>query len=367
MAFLKALAVLLGTVIGVGIFSLPYAASVAGFPTMLFYFAVMFALVAWMHCIFAKILNGTKGYHRLPGLAGEYLGSFWKKLVFFVIAVGMVGSSIAYLIIGGEFLNNLLYPYFGGSVLFYTLIFFFFAAILVFKGIKTIANLELFLSAILLAVLAFISIKAAPFVNSENLTRISFSSAFFPYGIVLFSLWGSNVIPDLKEIVKKKDLNKVIVLGLLISALIYLFFTLIIFGVSGGGTSKDAISGLSATLGSSIVSLGYALGIIACFTSLITLSLSFKKTLWNDFGINKNLAWFIACFLPLFIFFLGIKKFIPVIAFTGAVSLGLESFVLIIIYKNFLKKKFNLKINSAYYLLALILILGAVFEIIKLI
>jgi tyrosine-specific transport protein len=366
MNFIKALAVLLGTIIGVGIFGLPFAASMAGFPVMLFYFLVMAVLVSWMHCIYAKIIIETKAVHRLPGYVGEYLGSFWKHFIFAIIFVGMIGSSIAYIIIGGEFLFNLLVPTFGGSPALYSLIFFLPSAFLVFRGIEMIANFELILLLALFAILGVLCFKAVPFVNLQNLRTINVSSFFFPYGVVLFSLWGSNIIPELREIVGKRGLMKVIISGVVISVLVYAVFAFFILGASGINTSKDAISGLEGFLGNGMVRLGFLFGIITCFTSLITLSLSFKKTLTCDFKVNKNIAWGVACFLPLAIFYLGVKKFIPVITFTGAVSLGLEAFILILLYREFLRRR-GLRLNPFYYILALVFVVGATFEIVSII
>ncbi|GAH14165.1 unnamed protein product, partial [marine sediment metagenome] len=54
-----------------------------------------------------------------------------------------------------------------------------------------------------------------------------------PYGIVLFALWGSALVPEIKEMLALKtnsvketraDLRKVLFLGILFAAIIYLFF-----------------------------------------------------------------------------------------------------------------------------------------------
>jgi amino acid permease len=364
MNFIKALAVLLGTIIGVGIFGLPYVALKAGFSVMLFYLVVMAILVTLMHCVYGEICIKTKGIHRLPGYVEEYLGKNWRNFIFGVIVIGLIGSSIAYLIIGGEFLYYLFSPIFGGSIFIYSFIFFLPAAFLVFKGIKMVASIELLLSALLLIIIFVLSWVAFPHINTQNLTGISWDSFFLPYGVVLFSLSGSVIIPELKEMVGgKNNLKKVIISGVFISALIYLIFTFVVLGSSGADTSKDAISGLAASLGPNVIKLGFVFGVITCFTSFLTLALTFKKTLWHDFKLDKNISWVIACFLPFLLFSFGAKRFIGVIGFTGAVSLGLESFVLIILYKKFLKKKMGEKINLLYYLLATIFIIGAVFEI----
>jgi len=171
------------------------------------------------------------------------------------------------------------------------------------------------------------------------------------------------VIPEIKEIVKgsKKELRKVIITGIIITVIIYLFFIYMVLGCSNI-VSEDAISGLEKTLGSNIIKFGFIFGVITCFTSFLTLALTLKKVLWYDFGFDKNLAWFLTCFPPLILFLLGLKEFIKVISFTGAIALGLEGIIIVLLYKEFLKRKFSKKINPVFYFLAGIFVLGIVLE-----
>ena len=78
MNFLKALSVFLGTVIGVGIFGLPYVALKAGFFVTVFYFLFMVLIAVSIHFLYAEVALGTKGIHRLPGYVEKYLGEKWK-------------------------------------------------------------------------------------------------------------------------------------------------------------------------------------------------------------------------------------------------------------------------------------------------
>jgi tyrosine-specific transport protein len=364
--FIKALSVFLGTIIGVGIFGLPYIAMKAGFFPVLFYFLLMSVVAITLHLVLAKIILGTEKLHRLPGYVEEYLGSKWKKISLLFLFFGLTGALLAYLIVGGEFLNAIFAPYFGGNAFLYTILFFCAGAFLVFRGIKSISKIEFFLLLIFLGILIMFFIKALPFINAEHFrTVINWKSLTLPYGIVLFSLWGSSIIPEIKEILgkNKKKLNKVIVSGILISMIVYVFFIFTILGVTGENTSKEAISGFSNTLGNGIVDLGFIFGIIACFTSFITLCLTLKKTLWYDFNIPKNISWFIACFLPLSLFLMGFREFIDVISFTGALALGAEAIIIIFLYKAFLKKKNLGKPNPLIYCLPIFFILGIIFEI----
>lgn len=327
--FIKALAVFSGTVIGVGIFSLPYVSFRAGFLVVFFYFLVMASVAILIHFIFGEVALGTQGIHRLPGYVGKYLGPRWKKITLFIIGLGLMGALLAYLIVGGSFLNSFFSPFFGGNEILYTLLFFVFGSYLIFRGIKSISQVEITLLLVFFIILLLFLIKAFPFINIENFKTINLKFFTFPYGIVLFSLWGSALVPEIKEMVKgsRRELRKVIFSGITISFITYLFFIFIIFGASGSATSKEALSGFIGKVGDGILRLGFIFGVICCFTSFITLGLTLKKVFWYDFGLSPNFSWFITSFLPLGLFLLGIREFIEVIGFTGGLMLGLEGII----------------------------------------
>lgn len=366
MTFIKALSVFVGTIIGVGIFGLPYAASKAGFFVIFVYFIAMSFIAIAIHQLFGRVALGTETLYRLPGFVGEYMGPVWKKITLLTIGAGLAGALLAYLIVGGTFLEYLILPYFGGNNLIYTLIFFAVGAYLILKGIKHISFVEFSLLMVFFGILTFIFIKAVPFIDFTNFSRINPAFAALPYGVVLFALWGSALIPELEEMLgkdAKKLLKKVIISGILLSAAVYLIFVFMVFGVTGQNASKEAISGLAGALGNGVIRLGFIFGIITCLTSFITLGLTFKKMLWYDFGLPRRLSWFIACFLPLMLFFFGMKEFIRVIGLTGAIALGFEAVIIVFLYRAFLHKKLSHKMNPLLYVLPVIFILGIFFEI----
>jgi len=363
--FLKALTVFAGTIIGVGIFGLPYVASRAGFFVVLLYFLFLAGIAITVHLMYGKIALGIKGLHRLPGYTEQYLGSSWKKVAFLTIGLGLTGALLAYLIVGGEFLHSFFSPYFGGHSLIYTLLFFSLGAFLIFRGIKSISQIELVLLVVFFSILITFFVKAFPFIDTNYLTNIDLKFVAFPYGVVLFSLWGSALVPEIKEILGEdsKLLKRVIISGILLAAVTYLLFIFTVFGASGINTSKEAISGLSSVLGNNIIKLGFIFGIITCFTSFIALGLTLKKVFWYDFNLSKNLSWFITCFLPLGLFLIGLREFIDVIGLTGAIAIGCEGILIVFLYKEFLKKKLSKKMNPFLYLLPVFFILGVFFEI----
>ncbi|MDD2731926.1 MAG: aromatic amino acid transport family protein [Candidatus Pacebacteria bacterium] len=369
MVLAKSLAVFLGTVIGVGIFSLPFVALKAGFFITAVYLISMAGVVVWVHFLYAEVVLKTEKIHRLTGYTEEYLGAGWKRSVFVIGLIGLGGSLIAYLIVGGDFLFSLLYPIFGGSPVLYTLIFFLFGSYLVYRDIKSISKIELLLVFILIFILSLFFITSYSFINTDYFKKIDSAFFTFPYGVVLFSLWGASIIPEIKEMLKRemgknllsKNLKKIIALGIVFSAFLYLFFIFITLGVSGPSTSKEAISGLVDKLGVNILGLGFIFGLLCCFTSFLTIALTLKKMLNYDFGINKGLSWLFTCFIPFILFLLGLREYIKIIGFLGAVSLGIEGIVIVFLYRAFLMKR-SFKMNPINYFLVFIFILGIIFE-----
>jgi tyrosine-specific transport protein len=374
--FLKPLAVFLGTVIGVGIFGLPFVSQKAGFVVVFVYFLFMVVVAVLIHFLFGEVALKTKKIYRLPGYVGEYLGQKWKKISFFVTAAGIFGALLAYLIIGGQFLNSFLNSFLGGGPVFYTFLFFISASYLVWRGIKSVSNTELLLLLVFLLIIGLFFVKLLPFIDLNNFKAVRPRYLAFPFGIVLFSLWGTAIVPEVKEMIAasasgqeetRLNLRRVLAGGLIFAAVVYLFFIFIILGASGSAVSREAISGTEKVLGygSNIIKLGFLFGAVCCFTSFITLGLTLKKIFWYDFGLSKNFSWALTCFLPLILFLAGAREFIKVISFTGAVAVGSEGLIIIFLYKAFLKKKFKRKMNKVFYFLIPIFILGVAFEIIS--
>ena len=77
--FFQALAILMGHIIGVGIFSLPFIASRVGIWTMLFYFLILGGITILFELLYGEVILRTREKHRLPGYAEKYLGGWAKK------------------------------------------------------------------------------------------------------------------------------------------------------------------------------------------------------------------------------------------------------------------------------------------------
>jgi len=247
---------------------------------------------------------------------------------------------LSYLIVGGEFFTELLSPYIGGNDLIYTLLYFTIGSILIFYGIKAVAKVEFWGLILFFIILIIIFFSGKNLINTQNLFIGAkdfpnlIQNLFLPYGVILFSLWGAALIPEVEEMLgeNKKMLKVIIPLSILIPALVYLAFIYLILGIAGTKTSESALLSLNDFFGNGIVVLALFFGLLTTFTSFITLGLTLKKIFWYDLKITKNLSWAITCFFPLILFLIGLKSFIKVIGFVGGVMLAIDGILILLMY-----------------------------------
>lgn len=369
MKAILAISTLTSTIIGVGLFALPYVTLKVGFWTILAYFSVLTPLVILIHLFFGELALETQDFKRLPGFAKVYLGKWGQILSYISTIFGIFGALLAYLIVGGDFLGELLSPIFGGNSLVYTLFYFILGAALIIFGTKAIIKVEFWSLILIFVILLVIFWRGFSFINSDNLFignwKSGIENLFLPYGIILFSLWGAALIPEIEETLgkKRKSLKWIIFISILISAIVYIFFIYLILGIAGSKVTESALGGVKFILGDGIVSLLIFFGLVTTFTSFIALGLTLKKIFWYDLKLEKKLASFLTCFIPLTLFLIGLKKFITVISFVGGIMLGIDGILILLMYREHLKTQIpKIKFFLLYFLI-LILLLGIIYEI----
>ena len=74
MKIVYGVSILAGTIIGAGIFSLPYIATAVGLPVLLIYLVVLGGVSLTVHYLLAEVCLKTPDYLRLPGFAKHHLG-----------------------------------------------------------------------------------------------------------------------------------------------------------------------------------------------------------------------------------------------------------------------------------------------------
>ncbi len=322
--FFKAVFLLVGTTIGAGLFALPYVFLLSGSTISIIGLIVLTVITLTLNLFYVRTILKTKGDHQLPGYAKHWLGGKGEKLALLAITLSTSGALFAYVILGGDFLS--LYFNQAPSV-FHSLLFFLLGSMFVLRGIKSISKIEEYLTLILIILAVGIPLSGIKFFQIENLKIVPTSKLAF-YGPVLFSLSGLVVIPEIEEILRKKRhlLPKAVFLGTLIPAIVYLIFGLGIFLISGGATTIDALSGLIAW-SPKLVKAGALIGILATFTSFLSLSNVLKEVLYRDLKISSKASSHLAL-LPAFLaVFASTGWFLGIISLTGSLTIGLTGVV----------------------------------------
>lgn len=333
---LYATALLVGSTLGAGVFGLPYAFAQSGWLIGAFTLVFVGALLLVLQLINTELCLQTPGRHRIVGLVGRYLGTRWRwvaTILFFGLGWGIL---LAYAILGGAFLFELLAPVFGGNVSTYSLIFVVIEAILVLAPIKRAASIELIIGSLLLILFVVLILSGVPFIEWHQVVAVDVTHTLAPYGVVIFALASLGVAPEIHDIFGEKyeyRMPKAIVHGFLILLLLYLAFTFVIVGVNGIETSENALSAYVPILGSLAFLVGSVVGLITIGSISLMVGEQVKDTLRIDLGASKVMAWSLTWAIPVALFLFGVRDFINVISFTGAVFTALLAVCILLTYE----------------------------------
>lgn len=375
--FLKATLTLSGVIIGVGTFAIPYAVRQGGIIMGVVLLAGVGILVTLIHLMYGEIVLRTREKHRLPGYAKQYLPKKISRIVSVMPIVSLFGVLLAYLILGGKFLDLFFAPLFSKSFslspFFYVLIFFLIGSLVILRDKNMFAWAEeIFTGALLLVAILIFAIGIPSFhFNNIDFSVLSIDKSFLVYGVIFFALTGLSAIPELRELFMKDEggkFKKSIIWGTWIPVVFYFLFMVAVIGISGESTSEEAIRGLGNILGNKILMLGSLLGFLATITSFWAVGLTLKKIFWYDYGVNKYIAWGIACFVPLIVYGMGVTNFVPVMEIVGGILGGIEGTILVAIYLQARKlgnrtPEYSLRLpNLVYYCIPVVFFLIIVYE-----
>lgn len=344
LAVAEAIAVLIGTIIGAGVFTLPYIAVHSGLMTTFFWLIIVTFFVIYLHFAFGEIVLRTKESFRLPGYVGHYLNFSAKKFVLLITFFTFSFSLLIYLLLGTQFLAvilNYLRPEvftFISSEFLVIFLWLILSAVVLSNG-KKLYKINFYLSFALLFLFLFIIIFTLPHFNTENLNLFDFTNKWgwlIPYGVLFFALNGMVAVPEAVKVLEKKGKNKgklkkVIIIGTLIPALCYLAFILAVAGASGSAVSLEAIQGLKGILGDSIIILGALLGFLAVTTSYLIFASYIKNSFIFDFKWSYFISYFLVVAGPILLYFLHLQSLIKLISFTGGMLGGFEGIMIILV------------------------------------
>lgn len=363
---IQALLLFIGTIIGVGVFALPYTISRAGLMVGAAELVVLTVIVTLIHLMYGDISLSVPGSHQMPGYVSILLGRYPRAISSASSILGLLGSLVAYILVGSLFLATLLQPILGSSAMPVAFALFFLVGAVTFfydnsfstelNGIFTV------LLVIFMAVLIVLGLSAGGGIPSSS---GGFRDAALPYGVILFALAGASVVPRVKETLagaERRNLGTILLWGTIIPAVFYLFFTLAVLS-SSDTVTRDAIGGLGPRLGSGAVILGAAIGFLATITSFVGIGLTLRETLNFDFRISKTLAWLSALFVPFLLVFAGVSDFVRLISLIGACTIGVDSILIAAMWQRLKAPKLlSFLPPRSGYIVAVFFLIGIVYE-----
>lgn len=369
--FWKSLRPFLGNVVGVGIFALPFTMAHAGFGVGVGAVLLCAAASAVAYLMYADIALHTSGHARFVGLMRQYVGPFggvFAALAFFVSAVGTL---TAYILVGGSFAHVVFAPLVGGGVFVYRMAFLFFSAIAMFGGLLTVMRLQKYIIAAYVVLVGLMIALALPHVDVARLVVSTGSGVFLPLGVALFAFNGFGAVPEMRDILGRHAslLPRALLTGVALVTFLYVAFAAIVVGVSGAGTSQEALYGMAQVLGPVMLMVGSAIGLCTVGSAFMTHGVVVINTLTYDYRVRYLSAWAFAVMVPCAFVLMGSTNFVRVIEVTGGIGGGLVGLVLVAAYekmrlhpgtaKNFLAiPQWAVFLTSVFFFASMVMVLA---------
>lgn len=329
--YLLPIGLLAGTIIGAGIFSLPFVFSSAGFPLGFASLILGTGVFIALHLLYADVILRTPGTHRFVGYTQIYLGPWLSRLALLASVPQMLLVLTIYLILAVRF-GDLLVPGLGVPSLYF---FWAIGSALIFFGLRTLASFELWMTGGIVFIIFALFVVAAPYIATTPQSTLvpHWSLWFLPFAPVLFALSGRVAIPSLVRYVRELShdtvgpLRAIIGWGTIIPAVVYGIFVLSVAALSPV-VSDDAVTGLLGAVSPSMLLALGLLGLLSLLSSYVVVGLDVSNILEYDFRVPRALRVSAVVGVPIFAYLLGLQQFIALISFTGGVFLSLEGILI---------------------------------------
>jgi len=319
-----------GMTIGAGILGIPYVVAQVGILIGLAYILVLGIVMLFLNLMIGEIVVRTKESFQLPGLAGKYLGGWAKVLMSVIIIVSGIGVLLAYLVGEGESLASI----FGGTPIWWTVIFWAIGSLLVWRGLQTVKVIEKVLSILVISIILGLSFAFLPHIQVINFNYLNLGNIFLPFGVILFALNASPSIVEAHALLpgSQQHFRKALIIGTLIPIFVYIIFALAVVGVMGKETTEIATLGLGNKFGAWVRVLANIFAVFAMGTGFMGLGISLKQSLIWDWKMPSFFATFFVILFPLAFFMMGWRNFVNILGVVGGLFLGIEAILLFFIY-----------------------------------
>lgn len=325
----EAVFMITGMTIGAGILGLPYAVAQVGLIIGLSYIIILGFIMLSLNLMIGEVAVRTRSSMQLPGFAGKYLGPWAKGVLSITTIFSSIGVLLAYIIGEGSALSAL----FGGSSLWWSVIFWAVGSFLIWGGLQRIKSVEKIISLLVIIIIIILSLFILPHFNPVNFQHVNFSKLFFPFGVILFALHATPAIGEAFAVTASPvRFRRALIMGTLIPIALYALFALAVVGFSGLATTEVATIGIGQKFGPFIGVLANIFAVFAMSTGFMGLGTALKETLAWDHHVPELLAKFLVITIPLLLFLLGLRSFIAILDVVGGLFIAIEGIIMVGVY-----------------------------------
>lgn len=326
--FMLAAGTLAGTIVGAGVFALPYVATKIGTVTGLFYLCGAAAVYYCVHRMYAAVVvkNGTN--HDFAGLARASLPRGPALLATLAVVGELSFTLVVYLALVPAFLA-LVFPLtpFSYVLLFWALGSLFVFARLAWQGLAELIGMLLVAGIIGVVLVAGGSTP----LSTPTFISLDLAAAFLPLGTLLFAFMGrSAIIPLVREWRAAREsfsLPRALFAGTFIPVLLYAVFIFAVLRVAPS-VAPEALNSLGFLPMGVLIALGL-MGFVTLWTSYFMIGANLKDVLHLDLNVPPWLAALFVLVFPLGAYFGGFQAFFDVITFTGSIFLALDGIFIV--------------------------------------
>ena len=324
LTFLEAASIIVGHGVGAGILAVPYLASRNTWWDFLLILAVAYCINLLLHLMIAELSLNNGGAQFVKCFENElFIGSFKKTAAWIVFAfLGFsVLCNVASFITGSaaEFASWFSLPTWAGMLLYYA-----FAALVVFFGMKIVGICEKYS---VLAIIVVIGILFAATLASEMSalpkTFIASSNVMALYSTVAFSLSAVMSVPQVVKGVggDRKKIVRAIAAGTGVNAFLIIAVTFMtLLGAGAAITKNGALVDLSTHLGGWVSVVGYIFSLLALSTSFWANTLNMRDIIAEQTKWHLKLCWLLATLPCLVLALLGVQSFVGFTRLAGIIQ-----------------------------------------------
>lgn len=342
---LKNILLVVGTTVGAGIFSLPLVFKQTGLLPFFILLIVLAYVTLRINIYFAQITHSVKGEHQLPGYVSTVLGKRLGVAAIVLHLFSTYGALIAFASIGGTFLSQLI----GIPVHIGMMLFFIAATVLLFQDGKKMESLdELFAAGkgILFVLLVLFAFLFFPY-QSYNPGPVVGTNPYLAYGLILFSLTGFSIIPELHP---DKQYKKTLWIAQFLIVLLYIVFAVALspYAIADSFRFKNQALSIFVNL----------TGFISVFTTYLMLSMVTKDVYMKDIKMNQKGALGFTAVVPFVAILLNYDGFLKVLSLTGGIFLGSIGLLICFMHQTVYPDKNRIE----RFLIQILFVGGVIFE-----